>query len=161
MCLNFIKNYFWEILWQIKLKFLPGGSRLIIIAGQLRNSSTEFGCSDHMAWWARAIVRPMGLNFSCPLYIFPFSHLTFFCFFSYFILAVPISECQVILSFMSSTFPIAIGQIAQCSTPLVPWFDHQKMFDLDKFGQLYINKHITNAKFHKVQYGRQHMKKEK
>ena len=30
--------------------------------------------------------------------------------------------------------------------PLVPWFDHQSIFDLYKFGQLYINKHIiTNA----------------
>ena len=33
--------------------------------------------------------------------------------------------------------------------PLVPWFDHFKNFDLYKFGQLYINMHITNAKLHK------------
>ena len=33
----------------------------------------------------------------------------------------------------------------------MPWFDHQKIFDLYKFGPLYMNKHITNAKFHKFQ----------
>ena len=37
------------------------------------------------------------------------------------------------------------------SSPLMPWFDHQKIFDLYKFGQLYINKHITNGKLHKFQ----------
>ena len=35
--------------------------------------------------------------------------------------------------------------------PLVPWFNHQKIFDLYKFGQIYINKPITNAKVHKFQ----------
>ena len=39
--------------------------------------------------------------------------------------------------------------MTQCSTLLGPWFDHQKIFDLYKFGQLYINKHIANAKLHK------------
>ena len=34
---------------------------------------------------------------------------------------------------------------------LVPWFDHQQIFDLYKFSKLYINKHITNAKLHKFQ----------
>ena len=33
----------------------------------------------------------------------------------------------------------------------MPWFDHQKNFDLYKFGQLYINKLITNAKLQKFQ----------
>ena len=44
---------------------------------------------------------------------------------------------------MTSFFHVCCRVSCQCSTPLVPWFDHQKIFDLCNFGQLYINKPIT------------------